>query len=63
MINFFKFRKFKKAYEAVPEHTKEEREEYNEKNSAVGYLWYWIVGTVIAYFVMVPPFAVCKLLF
>lgn len=63
MVNFFKFRKFKKAFEAVPEHTKEEREEYNEKNSAVGYLWYWIIGTVIAYFVMVPPFAVCKLLF
>lgn len=50
-------------YEENKTHTKEEREEYDEANSAVGYLFYWIIGTVIAYFAMVPPFAICKLLF
>lgn len=63
LINWFKFKKFKKAYEVNKTHTKEEREEYEESNALVGFLFYWIVGTVIAYFIMVPPFAVCKLLF
>ncbi len=63
LVNFFKYRKFKKVYDTEPEHSKEEKEEYNEKNASVGFLWYWIIGTVVAYFVMVPPFAVCKLLF
>lgn len=63
LVNWFKFKKFSKTYDKTKSHTKEEKEVYDEKNSSVGYLFYWIIGTVIAYFTMIPPFAVCKLLF
>lgn len=63
LVNTVRYKRFMKRYGESKEHTEEEKEEREERNSAVGFIWYWIVGTVIAYFVMVPPFAVCKLLF
>lgn len=63
MVNLVRYKRFMKRYSESKEHTKEDNTEREERNSAVGFFWYWIVGTVIAYFVMVPPFAVCKLLF
>ena len=63
LINWFKFKKFSKTYDKTKSHTKEEKEAYEESNASVGFLFYWITGTVIAYIVMTPPFAVCKLLF
>lgn len=62
IVNAVRWRKFKKKYDDIEEHTKEDREEYREKNSAVGYLWYWIVGTVVSYILMIIPFSACKLL-
>lgn len=63
IVNLFRFKKVKSEYESKNPHTPEEREKFNESNSAVGFLFYWIVGTVVAYIVMIPPFSVCKLLF
>lgn len=63
LVNTVRYKRFMKRYGESKEHTKEEKEEREERNSAVGFIWYWIVGAVIAYFVMVPPLAVCKLLF
>ena len=63
IINWTKFKRFKKEYDNIKDHSKEEREAYEESNASVGFLFYWIIGMVISYFVMTPIFAVFKLIF
>jgi hypothetical protein len=63
MVNLVKYKRFMKKYGESKEHTNKDKEEHEEMNASVGFFWYWIIGTVFAYIVMVPPFAVCKLLF
>jgi hypothetical protein len=63
MVNLVRYKRFMKRYSERNDITKDEKNEMDERSSAVGFIWYWIVGTTVACFAIVPPFMVCRLLF